>query len=107
MAREINDTDWQAEVLESQVPVLVDIHSTHCPPCRVLGPVIDKLATEYEGRAKVVKLNTTHNTEVAGTLRVTAVPTVVLFHEGQEQSRLVGLRPEAAYRQLLEQAGVS
>jgi thioredoxin 1 len=107
MAREINDSDWQAEVLESQVPVLVDVHSTRCPPCRVLGPVIDRLASEYAGRAKVVKLNTENNIEVAGSLKVTAVPTVVVFREGQELSRLVGLRPEAAYRELLHQAGVS
>lgn len=107
MAREINDADWQVEVLESDVPVLIDIHSTHCSPCRALGPVIDRLASEFEGRAKVVKLNTENNTEIAGSLRVTAVPTVVVFREGQELNRLVGLRSEASYRQLLEQAGAS
>lgn len=89
------------------MPVLVDIHSTHCGPCRTLAPLIDKLSSDYEGRAKVVKLNTDQNTDVAGSLRVTAVPTVLLFHEGQEVSRLVGLRPEATYRKLLQDVGVS
>lgn len=107
MAREIHDADWQTEVLDSPVPVLVDIHSTHCGPCRALAPVIEKLSADYEGRARVVKLNTDDNTEVAGSLRVTAVPTVVVFHEGHEVSRLVGLRPEATYRKLLQDAGVS
>ncbi len=69
--------------------------------------MIEKLAGEYEGRAKVMKLNTDHNTEVASGLRVTAVPTVLAFKDGREVSRLVGLRPEASYRKLLEAAGVS
>jgi thioredoxin 1 len=107
MAREITDRDWEAEVVNSQVPVLVDVYSTHCPPCRALAPVIETLASAYDGRAKVVKLNTDENTEVAGGLRVTAVPTVLVFSEGKERGRLVGLRPEAAYRKLLESAGVA
>jgi thioredoxin 1 len=107
MTQEINDAAWDSEVLQSSLPVLVDVHSTHCSPCRALAPVIDKLASDFEGRAKVVKLNTDHNQEVAGSLKVSAVPTVLLFEHGREVGRLVGLRPEPAYRKLLEAAGVS
>src|SRR5581483_3493348 len=93
MAREIHDADWEAEVLQSNVPVLVDVHSTRCGPCRALAPVIDKLAAGYEGRAKVVKINTDENTEIANTLRISAVPTVLVFRDGRETNRLIGLRP--------------
>lgn len=104
MTQEINDAGWEDEVLRSTLPVLVDVYSTHCPPCGSLAPVVDKLAAEYSGRAKVVKLNTETNTEVASSLGVTAVPTVLAFRQGQEVGRLVGLRPEASYRKLLELA---
>jgi thioredoxin 1 len=107
MAKEIRSTEWQAEVVESTVPVLVDVFGTYCPPCRALAPTIDRLAMEYEGRAKVVKLDVEADRDLAGGLHVTSVPTVIAFRDGKESGRLVGLRPEGAYRQLLEAAGVS
>jgi thioredoxin 1 len=106
MLPDLKAADWDTAVLESTLPVLVDVYSTHCPPCRALGPIIDGLATEFEGRAKVVKLNTEDNTEAAVSLHVSSVPTVLAFRNGKEIGRLIGLRPAAAYRQLLEQAGV-
>jgi thioredoxin 1 len=101
VAKEINATEWNAEVLESPIPVLVDVYGTYCPPCRALAPTIDKLAAEYEGRAKVVKLNVESDHNLAGSLRVASVPTVLAFRDGKEVGRLIGLRPEAAYRELL------
>jgi thioredoxin 1 len=107
MAKEIRSSEWQAEVVESGVPVLVDVFGTHCPPCRALAPTLDKLASEYDGRARVVKLDVEADRDLAGGLHVTSVPTVIAFREGEEMGRLVGLRPEAAYRKLLADAGVS
>jgi thioredoxin 1 len=107
MAREINAAEYEAEVLGSPVPVLLDVYGDYCPPCRQLAPVIDKLAGEYEGRAKLLKVEAGANRELASGLSVSSVPTVLAFRGGKEVGRLVGLRPEAAYRKLLEAAGVS
>ena len=107
MAREINSDAYEAEVLGSSVPVLLDVYGAHCPPCRQLAPVIDKLAAQYEGRAKVLKIEAGANRELAGSLAISSVPTVLAFQDGREVSRLVGLRPESAYRKLLGAAGVS
>jgi thioredoxin 1 len=107
MAKEIGSSEWQAEVVQSAVPVLVDVFGTYCPPCRALAPTLDKLATEYEGRAKVVKVDVEADRELSGGLHVTSVPTVIAFRDGKELGRLVGLRPEGAYRKLLVDAGVS
>lgn len=106
MAREINQTEYDAEVLRSKEPVLLDVYGDYCPPCRQLAPVIDRLATEFEGRARVLKLEAGANAELAGDLHVTAVPAVLAFRDGQEVGRLIGLRPESAYRKLLQAVGV-
>ncbi|MHB1557323.1 MAG: thioredoxin family protein [Isosphaeraceae bacterium] len=107
MAREIKSSEWEAEVLRSSVPVLVDVYGTYCPPCRALAPTVDRLATEFEGRANVVKLDVESDRTLAAGLQVTSVPTVIVFHDGKETGRLVGLRPESAYRKLLAETGVS
>ena len=107
MAREINQSEYEAEVLGSPVPVLLDVYGEHCGPCRQLVPMIDRLAGEYEGRASVLKVEAGENRQLATSLAVSSVPTVVAFRGGQEVGRLVGLRPESAYRKLLEQAGVA
>jgi thioredoxin 1 len=107
MAREINANEYQTEVLGSPVPVLLDVYGEHCPPCRQLAPVIDRLAAQYEGRARVLKIEVGANRELAGSLAVSSVPTVLAYQGGREVSRLVGLRPESAYHKLLGAAGVS
>jgi thioredoxin 1 len=106
VAKEIKSAQWELEVVQSGVPVLVDIFGTYCPPCKALAPTLDKLASEYEGRAKFVKLDVEADPDVAGGLHVTSVPTVIAFRDGKELGRLVGLRPEGAYRKLLVEAGV-
>jgi thioredoxin 1 len=106
MVREITSGEYEAEVIGSSLPVLLDVYGEFCPPCRQLAPTIDRLATQYEGRAKVLKVESGANPAVAGGLAVSAVPTVVAFRDGKEVGRLVGLRSESAYRKLLEAAGV-
>jgi thioredoxin 1 len=107
MAREINAAEYETEVLGSSVPVLLDVYGEHCPPCRQLAPVIERLAGQYEGRARVLKIEAGANRELAGSLAVSSVPTVLAFQDGREVGRLVGLRPESAYHKLLGAAGVS
>lgn len=106
MAREINAAEYDAEVLGASVPVLLDVYGDYCPPCRQLAPVLDRLAEEFEGRAKVLKIEAGSNGELAGRLGVSSVPAVLAYSNGREVGRLVGLRPEAAYRKLLEASGV-
>src|SRR3954451_23203193 len=107
MAREIHEDEYEAEGVGSPVPVLLDVYGEHCPPCRQLAPVIDTLAAQYEGRAKVLKIEAGANRELAGSLGIASVPTVLVFQGGREVSRLVGLRPESAYHKLLSTANVS
>jgi thioredoxin 1 len=107
MAREINAAEYEAEVLGSPVPVLLDVYGEHCPPCRQLAPVIDKLSAQYDGRARVLKIEAGANRELAGSLAISSVPTVLVFQDGREVSRLVGLRPESAYHKLLATTGLS
>jgi thioredoxin 1 len=106
MARQINQAEYETEVVGSPVPVLLDIFGEHCGPCRQLAPTIDRLAGEYEGRAKVLKVDAGENRELASSLGVSSVPTVVAFRGGQEVARLAGVRPESAYRKLLEEVGI-
>jgi thioredoxin 1 len=107
MAREITTAEYESEVIASPLPVLLDVYGEHCPPCRTLAPVIDKLSAEYEGRARVLKVEAGANRELAGGLAISSVPTVLAFRDGKEVGRMIGLRPEASYRKLLEAAGVS
>lgn len=106
MTREISQSEYEPEVLGSSVPVLLDVYGEHCPPCRTLAPTIDRLAVEFEGRAAVLKLEAGANRELSESLGISSVPTVIAFVGGDEVGRLVGLRPESEYRQLIEQAGV-
>jgi thioredoxin 1 len=106
MTREISQSEYEAEVLGSPLPVLLDVYGEHCGPCRQLAPMIEKLAGEYEGRARVLKVEAGANRELAGGLAISSVPTVVAYRGGREVDRLVGVRPESAYCKLLEAAGV-
>jgi thioredoxin 1 len=95
---EFTDGNWKAEVLDSPIPVVVDFWAPWCGPCRVLAPTIEKLADEYEGKVKVGKMNTDENTETPGSLRISAIPTVLVFSEGKEVDRLVGVNPENKFK---------
>ncbi len=100
---ELNDSNWEQEVAKSDKPVLVDFWAPWCPPCRTLGPTIDKLAMQYAGKVKVGKLNTDESPEVASNYRVSSIP-VILFFNGSNQpsDRMVGLQPEAALVKVID-----
>ena len=103
---EFTDANWQSEVLESPVPVLVDFWAPWCGPCRTLAPTIEKLAGEYQGKVKIGKMNTDENQETPGGLRISAIPTVLLFQGGKEVDRLVGVNTESKFKASLTKIGV-
>jgi thioredoxin 1 len=104
---EFTDANWQSEVLNSEVPVVVDFWAPWCGPCRMLAPTIEKLAGEYQGKVKIGKMNTDQNQETPGGLRVSAIPTVLFFHGGKEVDRLVGVNTESKFKDALAKLGVA
>jgi thioredoxin 1 len=105
--KEFTDGNWKTEVLESPIPVVVDFWAPWCGPCRMLAPTIEKLAGEFEGKIKVGKMNTDENQDTPGGLRISAIPTVLVFQNGKEVDRLVGVNPENKFKQSLDKLGVS
>jgi thioredoxin 1 len=91
-AKAVGDQDWEAEVIKSDTPVLVDFWAEWCGPCRMVGPVVEEIAGEHEGTLKVLKLNVDDNPEVTRRYRVMSIPTLMVFSGGDERKRIVGAR---------------
>jgi thioredoxin 1 len=87
---EVGDQNFEAEVINSPVPVLVDFWAVWCAPCRMLSPVVDSIAEKYEGKAKVVKLNVDENTLIAEKYNIKGIPTLLLFKDGVIKEQIVG-----------------
>jgi thioredoxin 1 len=101
-AVEINDASFEAEVLKSDQPVLVDFSATWCGPCKQLTPIVDELADEYEGRVKVVKVDVDASQQVAGKYGIMSVPTVLFFNGGEPVETIVGLNAKTAYKSKID-----
>jgi thioredoxin 1 len=97
MAVEITDAEFAAKVLESEVPVLVDFWAPWCGPCRMLGPIIEDVATEAGDKAGVYKMNVDENPAVAGKYGITSIPTVIVFEKGEVKEQMVGVQPKPNY----------
>ena len=95
MALAFNDSNFQDEVLNSELPVLVDFYADWCGPCKMMSPVVDELSREYEGRLKVGKVNVDENTNVAQQYRVMSIPTILLIKNGEVVDQVVGAVPKA------------
>src|SRR3989337_549164 len=98
---EFTDVNFQKEVLDSPVPVLVDFWAPWCGPCRMLAPTIEELANEFNGKVKVGKLNTDERPETAGSFGISSIPTNLFFKNGQVVDRLVGLNPKSRFQEML------
>ena len=100
--KEFTDQNFEAEVLKSDQPVLVDFWAEWCMPCRMLAPTIEKIAKDYAGKVKVGKLDTDANRDVAAKYSISAIPTVILFKNGEVAQKFVGLRKEQEFKAALD-----
>jgi thioredoxin len=102
--KHVTDADFQAEVLESEQPVLVDFWAPWCGPCRVVAPVLEEIAGERQAELKIVKLNIDENQQTAMNFQILAIPTMVLFRNGAEAKRIQGAMPKKRLEAELEPA---
>lgn len=99
---EFTDANFESEVLNSDLPVLVDFWAVWCGPCRAIAPIIDDLAGDFDGRMKVGKVDTDKNQRIAMQLGISSIPAVFLFKGGKVVERIIGARPKAAFVKALE-----
>lgn len=98
----ITDQNFQEEVLASQTPVLVDFWAEWCTPCRIVGPIVEELATEYSGKVKVGKMDVDANGQTAQSFGVMSIPTVMLFKNGQPVKVMVGAQSKDNYKREID-----
>lgn len=95
-------TNWDIEVLKASDLVMVDFWAVWCGPCQMVAPVVEELAKEYDGKLKVMKLNTDEAPEIAGRYQIMSIPTILFFKNGQQVEKLIGVRPKPQFKQIID-----
>ncbi len=101
---QINDSSFESEVLESDMPVLVDFWAPWCGPCRILAPLVEEIATSYAGRLKVAKVNVDDNQETAIRYGIRSIPTLIVFKGGKALDQVIGAVPKSEIEKLVSKA---
>jgi thioredoxin 1 len=100
--QQVSDAGFEGDVLKSDKPVLVDFWAPWCGPCRSVGPIVDDLATQYQGKLKVAKINVDESSEVAMKYQVTSIPTFILFKNGEVADRVLGALPRSEFIKFID-----
>ena len=98
----INNQNFESEVIQSEIPVVVDFWATWCGPCLMVAPVLEELANEYENRIKVCKLDVDNNRETAGAYGIQSIPTIMIFKGGKMVDRLIGAVPKSEFKKMID-----
>lgn len=97
------DANFDQEVLQSKIPVVIDFYADWCVPCRIVSPIIEELAKEYEGKVKVGKLNVDDNQNTAGKFGIMSIPSVILFKNGNAVKTIIGAQGKEKYKKEIEE----
>lgn len=100
----VSDSEFEAEVVESEIPCLVDFWAPWCGPCKAIGPVIDELASEFDGKAKITKMNVDDNPATPGKFGIRAIPTLILFKNGEVVDQITGAVGKSQLQDLINKA---
>ena len=104
MTIEINDASFKSEVTDSAIPVLVDFWAPWCGPCKMIAPVLEEIASEYDGKVKVVKINIDENQTTPSNYGVRSIPTLILFKDGQEVEKIIGAQSKENLKQMVDKS---
>ncbi len=99
---EVNDSNFEEVVLKNEKPVVVDFWAPWCQPCRIIAPIIEELAREYDGKVVFTKLNTDENIQTTMRFGIRGIPTLLIFKDGKEVGRIVGARPKPQLKEEIE-----
>jgi thioredoxin 1 len=102
LVADVTSKDFEAEVLRSKTPVVVDFWAAWCGPCRIFSPIIEEVSKEYDGKVKFVKLNTDDNSDIAQKYNIMSIPTAMLFENGEAKAMSVGAVPKTEFKKWLD-----